>query len=282
VARARRGAKASPAGKLLDVLGAVARRPNTPLVTLAAELGLKPPTAHRITTELERLGYLQRVPGSRKLTVSPTLVALASDVIAAAAASVPIQAFLRALSEEIGEMCSLGIAIGDEIVYAASAEPRQQQTLTFRAGRRAPLFCTSSGKLFLAELDEASLEAFLALSRRPAYTRYTITDAKLLRRVIARTRKEGYALTNQEFVLHIVGAAVPVRERGGRMVAALSVAAPTVRLTLAGVKRLVPRLKAAAVRLERYFSPSPAPLSEAARPWGRPAPRARRRTAARA
>src|SRR5208282_835838 len=177
----------------------------------------------------------------------------AGDVLAAAAAAAPLQAFLGALSEEIGEMCSLGISVGGEIVYIASAEPRQQRTLTFRAGRRAPLHCTSSGKLFLAELEPASLAAFLALGQRPAFTRYTVTDARQLAAEIARARRLGFAVTNQEFVLHIVGAAVAVRDGQGRMIAALSVAAPTVRLGLARVKRLVPRLKAAADRLARYL-----------------------------
>lgn len=267
MARSRRPVAPSPAGKLLEVLNAVARRPNTPLATLAAELGLKPPTAHRITRELERLGYLQRVPGSRKLTVAPALIALAGDVLAAALAAAPLQAFLRALSEEIGEMCSLGISTGGEVVYIASAEPRQQRTLTFRAGRRAPLHCTSSGKLFLAELDPASLAAFLALGQRPAFTSHTVTDAKQLGSEIERARRLGFAVTNQEFVLHIVGAAVPVRDGQGRMIAALSVAAPTVRLGLAGVKRLVPRLKAAADRLARYLGPAKAlTLSTGSRP----------------
>ncbi|MFI4986684.1 MAG: IclR family transcriptional regulator [Alphaproteobacteria bacterium] len=254
MARRHYPAKPSPAAKLLEVLWAVARRPNTPLVTLAAELGLKPPTAHRITSELERLGYLQRVPGSRKLTVSTHLVERATDVLAAAAGAAPLQALLRALSEELGEMCSLGIMAGDEIVYVASAEPRQPQTLTFRAGRRAPLYCTSSGKLFLAALDDASLAAYLGLTQRQAFTRHTITAAAALAGEIARARKQGYAATNQEYVLHIVGAAVPVRDASGRLIAALSVAAPTVRLSIAGVKRLVPRLKAAAERLGRHFA----------------------------
>ncbi len=264
MARQHYPARPSPAAKLFEVLWAVARRPNTPLAVLAAELGLKPPTAHRISSELERLGYLQRVPGSRRLTVSPALVEFAADVIAAAAGAAPVQALLSALSDELGEMCSLGIIDGDEVVYVASAEPRQQQTLTFRAGRRAPLFCTSSGKLFLAELEPGHLEAYLTLAQRPAFTSFTITGAAALSAEIARVRKQGYAATNQEFVLHIVGAAVPVRNAAGRMVAALSLAAPTVRLNMAGVRRLVPRLHAAAARLARYFGAGPGKTAGAA------------------
>ena len=120
-----------------------------------------------------------------------------------------------------------------------------------------------------AELEPQHLAAFLALGRRCSFTRYTLTDAKRLEREIARTRKQGFAVTNQEFLLHIVGAAVPVRDGRGRMIAALSLAAPTVRLGLARLTRLVPRLKAAADRLARHLSPAEASRSPAARGPGK-------------
>lgn len=76
---------------------------------------------------------------------------------------------LRALTREIGEMCSFAVQVDDEVVYVASAEPPQDLTLSFRAGRKAPLFCTSSGRLFLARLDDASLARYLETADCPAF-----------------------------------------------------------------------------------------------------------------
>lgn len=253
--RESRGSKQSPTAKMLRVLHAVARRANEPMVAVADELGLAPPTVHRICTELERLGYLQRAPGTRRFVVARQLVAMAADVLRASFSLAAPQAVLRRLSEEIGEMCSLAILDGIEVVYIASAEPAQRETLTFRAGRRAPVHCTSSGRLFLAHMDEAELGRLLKVIPLRRHTRFTVTDPVALGAEIQRIRRRGYAITSQEYVLHILGAAVPVVDGNGRMIAALSVAAPTVRMSLNGVRRVVPRLRQASATLERLLEP---------------------------
>jgi hypothetical protein len=43
----------------------------------------------------------------------------------------------------------------------------------------------------------------------PAFARYSITNRKGLAEVIRRVRAQGFAITNQEYMLHILGAAVP-------------------------------------------------------------------------
>jgi DNA-binding IclR family transcriptional regulator len=54
----------SPAAKVMAMLDAVARLRAAPLSALAEHLDIPTPTAHRICRELERLGWLQRLPGS--------------------------------------------------------------------------------------------------------------------------------------------------------------------------------------------------------------------------
>ena len=204
----------SPTAKVMAVLGAVARLQQASVSAIAEDLGLALPTAHRICAELERLGHLQRVPGTRQWTVARPMIDLASNALAAGASAATPDAILRALTRETGEMCSFGVQVGDEVVYVASAEPPHEQTLYFRAGRRAPLFCTSSGRLFLGRLDDEAVRAYLAAAPLVPYTRFTIVDVRRLASEICRARARGYAMTNQEFVLHIVGAAVPVRAPG--------------------------------------------------------------------
>ena len=51
---------------MLDAVARLARAG----VGLAEQLGIPTPTAHRICSELERLGWLQRLPGTRKWTVA--------------------------------------------------------------------------------------------------------------------------------------------------------------------------------------------------------------------
>jgi DNA-binding IclR family transcriptional regulator len=190
-------------------------------------------------------------------TVARALVDLSADTLAGAANSAAAQAILRTLTREIGEMCSFAVQVDDEVVYVASAEPPQELTLSFRAGRKAPLFCTSSGRLFLARLDHASLARYLGSAQCPAFTRYTVTDPKKLLAIIRRVRAAGHAVTEQEYMLHVVGAGVPVIGPDDAFYGVLSVAAPDVRCSTKRLEQLLPMLKRAAAHLAEHLATQP-------------------------
>ena len=126
--------------------------------------------------------------------------------------------------------------------------------LSFRAGRKAPLFCTSSGRLFLARLSHEELQRYLEGSRRKAYTRYTQTGADRITVDVRRVREQGFAMSNQEYMLHIVGAAVPVATAQRKLIAALSVAALNVRVSLGRLREFIPELQRAAAELALNFT----------------------------
>ena len=243
----------SPSAKLLAALAEVARAHAVSVSDLADRLGLPVATAHRTCSELERLGYLQRVPGSRLWTVAHRLVALAGDTLGAAARTLAADSALRELSEAVHEVSSFAVPSGEHVLYLASVESPHELTLSFRAGRKAPLFCTSSGRLFLARLDEATLLEYLRSARRPAFTRHTVTDPDALAGIVRRVRKQGFAITDQEYVPHIVGAAVPVTGGQGTFYGAVSIAAPDVRAGKARMRAYLPALRKAARRLADAF-----------------------------
>jgi len=276
MARNYKASLRSPTSKVLGVLAAVARLQQASVSAIAEDLGLTLPTAHRICAEIERVGLLQRVPGTRLWTVALPMVDIACDALAAAAGSATAHAILRRLTHDTGEMCSIGVEVGDEVVYIASAEPPNELTLLFRAGRRAPLYCTSSGRLFLSRLDDAGVRAYLAAARLTGHTRYTIQDPQRLAAEIARIRTRGFAMTNQEYVLHIVGAAVPISGSHGTFYGALSIAAPLVRMDAARLRRTIPALQHAAAQLAQCWSPRQIGKGSAAAPA-----REKRRQAAR-
>ena len=247
----------SPSARILATLGAVARLHAASVSVLAERLDLPVATAHRICGELERLGYLQRVPGTRLWTVAHRLVGLAANALSAAVGSLATNAILRELTDKVGEVSSFAVQSGEEVLYVASVESPHALTLSFHAGRRAPPFCTSSGRLFLARLDDEAVARYLQATRRPAFTRHTVTDPRRLLSIIRRVRVQGYAVTSEEYVLHVVGAAVPVAGKDGTFFGAVSIAAPAVRTGKTKMRQLLPALKIAASRLAEALSPQP-------------------------
>src|SRR5262249_20127557 len=271
MARNSRAILHSPTSKILGVLGAVARLQQASVSAIADDLGLTLPTAHRICAEIERVGLLQRVPGTRLWTVALPMVDIACNALAAAAGSATAHAILRRLTRDTGEMCSIGVEVGDEVVYIASAEPPNELTLFFRAGRRTPLYCTSGGRLFLSRLDDTAVRAYLAAATLTAHTRYTIQDPQRLAAEIARIRTRGFAMTNQEYVLHIVGAAVPIVTSNASFYGALSIAAPLVRMDAGRLRKTIPALQDAAAQLAQCWAPRQIAKGNASAPARKPA-----------
>lgn len=247
----------SPTAKIAAVLAAVARSGPAPVSEVAAKAGLAAPTAHRICSELERLGLIQRAPGTRDWTVGPALVGLAAHALTSAASFATVDAVLRRVTAETGEMTSLAVQSGDAVHYIASAEAPHDLNLSFRAGQRAPLAPTSSGRLFLSRLDDAAVLRHLRAAPPPAYTPLTERDPHRIAEEVARIRARGYALTNQEYVLHVVGVAVPVEAVDGTFFGALSIAAPDVRMSLTRLRQTVPILKTAAADIAAALAQPP-------------------------
>lgn len=246
--------RASPLEKVfavLEVMGTEARP--MMLGELASALGLPKATTHRITAQLERLGYLQREPGSRFLVVAPRLVRLGLALVGTSTRTGVRHEILRELARRIGESVVLGVRVGNEVAYLDDVTEDSYLTIKFRAGLRAPLHCTSMGKLYLARMSPAEWQQFVS---RPleSYTERTITDPIRLRKEVDRVAEQDFATSNQEFVRGIVGSAAPIYVAKRRMVAAVSISAPAVRMTVDELRELRAALEETAAALAKTFA----------------------------
>ena len=266
-AAARDDAAAGAVPKALRVLEVVAarQRPLT-IAEIAGALDLPQPTAHRIVGTLERLGFVGREPGSRRVVEASRLVALGLDVLQAAAGSGARHGILAALARKSGESCNLGVMADGNVVYIDRVESQWPLGLRFEPGSRVPLHCTAIGKLLLAQLPEPMLEAQLANAALARYTATTLTDARRLKEELRRIRAQGYSTDNQEFMSGVVCIAVPVAGPRGAVCAGLALSAAQARVTLAGAKRFLPDLRAAAARLGRALAgDTPTPTTKGRR-----------------
>jgi DNA-binding IclR family transcriptional regulator len=252
-AAATREDAAGAVPKALRVLETVAarKRPMS-IAEIAAALDIPQPTAHRIVGTLEKLGFIGREPGRRRIVEGPRLVSLGLNALQAAATNRACHAVLEALAKKTGESCNLGVMANGQVVYVDRVESQWPLGLRFETGSRVPMHCTAIGKLLLSQLPEGSLDAHLASGALTRYTATTITDARRLKAELARIRRQGYSIDNQEFMSGVVCIAVPVnRPRDRGTCAALAISAAEARLTLAGVKRFLPDLRSAAAKVAR-------------------------------
>lgn len=226
-----------------------ARRPVT-TSEVAKAMGLTLPTAHRIAVQMEDEGFLRRAYASKKLVIGPRLARFAANVTSAWLREAPRHAVLQALTDETGEQCELAIMQQNQIVYVDGGRTATPASLHFQPGLHAPLHCTSIGKLFLASFPDDVLRKLLPSLRLERFTPRTIVKPRELEREIETVRRNGYATTNEEYVLGVVGCGVPVHGSDKRIVAGLSLSVPSARVPYDGLAKFIPALRRAATRLQ--------------------------------
>jgi len=114
-------------------------------------------------------------------------------------------------------------------------------------GSRLPAFCTSMGRVLLANLPPDELESCLARIEFKQYTERTVSSVEKLRQILRSISRNGYAIVDQELELGLRSMAVPIQNMSGRVVAALNVGAHAQRVSIQMMQtRFLPQLQAAA------------------------------------
>lgn len=194
---------------------------------IATALGIPVSSLSYLLSTLVEREYLVR--DGRRYSAGPGLARLqASDRgFTLADRAAPL---VRTLRVQLNETTSFFIRDGWEVEAIVTESSEQALRYSVPQGRRLPMHALASGKALLGALDDAELDRYFRESERGKFTPSTVTDEKTLRRQIREARKTGYAMTDEEFSLGIVGIARLVL-MNGEPVGSLSVAVPKVRFT---------------------------------------------------
>jgi len=236
---------------VLEQLGR-AQHPQT-LSQLAQRLSMPKTTLMRLLDALERAGYVAHAPAERGFVPGPAATTLALTLLRTPSFTRSCVAVLSQLVAALGEACNLTALDGDQIVYVARVETDEPLRLHFETGNRVPLHCTASGKLFLASMSHTERDRVLSRINLTRCTPRTLTDPTLLHSELDRLAARGIGIDNEEFVRGMTAVSVPVRDKQGRMVAAIACHAPTARASLDDLLRALPKLQQAAQAMQKVF-----------------------------
>jgi IclR family transcriptional regulator, acetate operon repressor len=191
---------------------------------LTTVTGLAKSTTSRLLLALERNGLVRRDDHGRFLP-GEMFVSFAWRGGADASLVAVAQPFLDRLGKSTGETINLGVASGDGVEQIAQVDCAYLIGGTNWVGLSVPLHASALGKVLLA-YGAAQLPG--KLGKR---TEKTITSEPALRAELAAVRARGYAVTDEELEPGLIALAAPVFRYDGTVVAALSVSAPTARMT---------------------------------------------------
>ncbi|MEF7615438.1 IclR family transcriptional regulator C-terminal domain-containing protein [Aquincola sp. MAHUQ-54] len=205
-------------------------RPRLTIAEVAQRTGLTRAAARRYLITLAHLGFVSQ--DRRLFALTPKVLRLAQSYMHSARLPRIVQPELHKLAYAMKEASSAGTLDGNDVICIAATSAGRVISSTLQPGTRVPAHCTSNGRVLLAALPQADVDAWIARQTLRPFTPRTVVLAERLRIEIAHVRAQGYACVDQELELGLRTIAVPLRNYRGETVAALNISVHAQRMTM--------------------------------------------------
>lgn len=200
------------------------------ITEISEMLGLSKGTVHLLVKALEDEGFLEQTGRSKKYRLGQVFYELGMGATGSNDLRSAARRHLQQLSGELSMPCYLAIEIGRKAVLIEKAEPVNPFMVVMQIGAILPYHTSSMGKILLAHMDAGERDQIIEAMEMPPLTPNTITNRDLLRKEIEVAAGQGFALDREETLPGVFCLAVPVKDGGGRVVAAMSLVAPSTAL----------------------------------------------------
>ena len=212
--------------------------------------GLHKATAYRLLSTLERAGFVEQDPATRRYRPGYRVLELAAALLRESDLVEVSLPELRRLRDETGETATLYVREGCDRLCVLRVESRQSvRRAGVAVGERLPLTRGAAGKVLLAFAGPHERERICEdyRTRRPQLAPVAGWEAFL--QELEEIRSRGYAVSHGERDPQVRAAAAPVVCHGAPVVAAVSVSGPAARVTQGDLERMVPSILQASRRI---------------------------------
>ncbi|MEH0166215.1 IclR family transcriptional regulator C-terminal domain-containing protein [Paucibacter sp. JuS9] len=205
-------------------------RPRLTISEVAARTGLTRAAARRYLLTLTHLGFVSQ---DRKMfALTPRVLRLGQSYMHSARLPRIVEPELHKLAYALKEASSAGVLDGNDVICISAASAGRVVSPTLQPGARVPAHCSGIGRVLLAALPQAEVDAWIAKQDFKPLTAHTIVHPERLRIEIARARSLGYAVIDQELELGLRTLAVPLKNYRGDVVAAMTLCVHASRMSM--------------------------------------------------
>lgn len=194
------------------------------------------------------------VDADLRYSIGPRAVALALRTMQSLDIRSLARRPLQELARVIGDDVYLALQIGKRVIYADRILGTQRISLDIRLGEPLYLHSTATGKLFAAYDPKLASQA--KSDRLPKLTDQTITDPVELEREYEHIRAAGFSKSDQESMQGVVGYALPIRDAGGNLAAAVHASVLTSRATKVHERKLLAAARECCLQIEKLLGHS--------------------------
>jgi DNA-binding IclR family transcriptional regulator len=214
---------------------------------LSKRLNLHKNNVFRLLATLESRGYIEQNKVTENYRLGLKTLELGQTFVKQMGLLRQARPVLEAMVRECNETSYVAILKDFFIIYLDVVETDLTVRVVPRVGSRLPAYCTAAGKVQIAYLNEEELEQYIPTKELKAYTPSTLTDRNELLANLRKVAEQGFAIDDEELDIGVRCVSAPIRDYTRRIVGAVSISGPSMRLSLERIdKELIPLVKRAA------------------------------------
>ncbi len=218
--------------RALDIIQLVGMKKGGLGVTeIAKQMDINKSSVYRILVTLAQYGYIEQDESTGLYKLGYKFLEISSKLLDSIDIRSEAGPFLKQLEDSTNEVIHLVVYDQGEVVYIEKLEGTETLRMHSKVGKRAPMHCTSVGKAILANLPSGMVHEIVERKGLPMHTKHTITDKDALFKELVQVKQNGYALDLEENENGISCIAAPIFDHLGKVVAAISISGPTIRMT---------------------------------------------------
>ena len=218
---------------------------------LARRLGLSPTIVQRLVSSLAVRGYIEKNLETSRYRLGHRSMILGASGERGVDYAATARRELDRLAHEHHLNGFVAVLRGGRAIYLLAVQAESPVAIRVSLGSEMPLHSTAAGKVLLASLDDGEARKLVGRAKLAAITPHTITDPAALIASLAKVRRQGYATVVEENIPGVLSVGAPITDRGGNVVAALSVAFPKYLESGLTLQGSIPLVTAAALRISR-------------------------------
>jgi len=207
---------------------------------LSRRLSLPRASVFRMLQTLEHEGFVERVDDSSGYKLALGILRLGFEYLASLELTEHGKPVVERLRDESGFAAHLVVRDAREVVFVHKAPGVNASFHSIQVGARLPAHATVLGRVLLADLNLEALRLLYPEKELESYTAKTPKNVEELKRIIDQEKAQGYGLSQGGFESGISTLAAPVFDDQRRVIAALSITIPSLRLPDLDVKKMIP------------------------------------------
>ena len=238
--------------RALSILEILRGFPNGLGVTeIAHKINVAKSTAHRLLVSLLEDGYVQKDPQTDNYRLGLKLLQLGNEVSNSMDLRRISTPYLKKLVKITGETAHLAVYERGEIFYVDKIESSASLRMYSQVGLNAPAHCTGLGKAILSQLPEAEIDNLIKKKGLTKFTDKTLVTKGQLMEALVKAYEIGYAFDDEEHELGVRCAAAPIFNIEKKVIAGISAAGPTTRISHEGLTEMGQHVKQIALEISR-------------------------------